>query len=174
MKTKHLIILFVVSLLINAFLGGMMLSGCLDRDRMPFPQMGMKKGGMPPPMEGMIFKRLTEQSEKISPAGQKTVEGIVAKYQGQADKGGMFDKRHLFDDIQATMTAPKFDKQKIEKIHKELNAGETKFKESIGLMMIEIASKLSDKDRIQFFQSLFPPHPDMDKRGPHDRDNKRD
>ena len=77
-------------------------------------------------------------------------------------KNPIVDKRILFEDIQATMTAPTFDKVKMEKLHKEMNSSESKFKESIGQMMIEIASALSNEDRILFFKELFP-HPPMDK-----------
>lgn len=161
MKRDHLVFIFIASLMFNAFLGGLLLSGRIGNDPMPFPKMG--KDDMGPPKEDMIFKRLTERAEKLSPDGQKKVVAIVEKYEKAADKNGMNDKRHFFDDIQATMTAPNFDKAKIEKIHKELNSSESKFKESIGQMMIEIASGLSNEDRIQFFQELFPQHPPMDK-----------
>jgi len=157
MKTKYLIALFLVSLLLNAFLGGMLLSGYLQHGSM---QMGMKKDGGPH-MESMIFKRMIDQSEELSADGQKKVAVIVEKFQKLNEKSGIEDKHQLFDDIQTTMTAPTFDKQKIERIHKELNVSEAKFKESIGKMMIEIASELSNEDRIRFFQGLFPPHPPM-------------
>jgi Spy/CpxP family protein refolding chaperone len=172
MKTKYILPMLFASLLLNAFLGGMMLSNYLHGGSMPFGQFGPmgNKGDRPPGMEVMIFKRLNDQSEKISPEGRTKVEGIVEKYQKVAEKNGMGDKRHFFDDVQATMTAPKFDKAKMEKIHKELNANETKLKESVGLMMIEIASTLSDEDRIQFFQGLFPHLPDMDKARSDDHD----
>ena len=153
MKTKYLVVLLLLSVLANAFLGGMMLSDHLHRG-------GMGKDGRPP-MGGMIFDRLIDQSEKISPEGRTTVAEITSKYQAVADKNGEGDKHQLFEEIQKIMTAPKFDKQKMEDIHLKLNSGEAKFKESIGRMMIEIASSLSDEDRILFFKELFPPRPPM-------------
>jgi Spy/CpxP family protein refolding chaperone len=154
MRTKYLVAMFLVSLLLNAFVGGKMLSGYIEHGAM---QMGMKKDGGPH-MESIIFKRVNEQSEKLSPDGQKKVAVIVEKFQKLNEKSGVEDKHELFDEIQTTMTAPTFDREKIEKIHKELNVSETKFKETIGKMMIEIASELSNEDRIKFFQGLFPPH----------------
>lgn len=176
MTTKHLVYFLVASLMVNAFLGGMMLSRCVDRGNFPFPKMGkdFNKGDMGPPREDMFFQRMTEQGEKLSPEGQKQVGVIVDKYKKAADKNGMDDKHKLFDEIHATMTAPVFDKAKIEKLHEQLNSGEDKFKDSVGKMMIEIASTLSTEDRINFFEELFPPHPPMDKNGDDHRDDRKD
>lgn len=172
MKTKYIVIAFLVSLLLNAFLGGMMLSNHIHRDQMPFFKERMRKDGGPQRKEDMIFQRVTEQSEKLSAEGQKKVGEIVGKYHKKDDIKGPEDKHKLFDEIQATMTAPKFDKAKMEKIHQTLNADENKDREAVGRMMIEIASTLSDEDRIQFFQGLFPQHPQMegkrDRHGPDD------
>ena len=88
MKTQHLVIMFIASLMLNAFLGGLMLSGCVDREHMPFPQMGkgFGKGDMGPPKDNMFFQRMTEQAEKLSPDGQKKVGKIVGKYEKDSDK----------------------------------------------------------------------------------------
>ena len=155
MNNKYIGIALGVSILINAFLCGFLLSRHMDKNQIPF----INGHHGPPPMENMMLHIVKSQSEKLSQDGQKTVQTITDKYQKIISKPDMDKMEPIFTDIQKAMTADTFDSAKVEKLHKQLNTTELESKTAIGNMMTEIASKLSKSDRIAFFTDLFPPRP---------------
>lgn len=156
MNNKYITIALGISILVNAFLCGFALSHHIDKEHLPF--MGGDHRG-PPPMEDMILHMVKSQSEKLSPEGRKTVMSIADKYQTIIRKSDMSHMEHIFTDIQKAMTADTFDKAKVESLHKQLNLTEINMKDAIGNMMVDIASHLSNSDRVAFFTDLFPPPP---------------
>lgn len=162
MNTKHIIIALGVSVLLNAFLGGFVLSHHAGKHTSPFMH-DSKDHRPPPPMENMMFHVVKSQSKKLSADGQKTVVKIADKYQTSLKENDMEKMEDIFADIRKTMTADVFDKKKVENLHKQLNSTEMRVKNAIGDMMIDIASHLSKEDRISFFTDLFPPPPPQGK-----------
>jgi Spy/CpxP family protein refolding chaperone len=167
MNNKHLGIIVGISVLLNAFLGGLVLSNFLPRDHVPFAR--DHKGG-PPPMEEMMLNMIIDQSGKLSEDGHHKVEKIAGKYREIILQAKQNDPHQIFSEIHATMMAENFDKTKAEQLHKKINTAESKLKESIGNMMIEIAGSLSKEDRLLFFKDILAPHPpdfhgDKDRHG---------
>lgn len=156
---KHLSLLLAVSVLMNAFLAGFVISGCRDGDRPPFPHGPHGEGG-PPHERGSMSDHILNNSAGLSKEGQKIVSDIVTKHKAVLDGDKVDGNRAIFDEISNALTAPKFDKDKIVALHKKLSDSEVKMKTAIGDTMTEIAESLSDKDRIAFFKDMLPPHPD--------------
>lgn len=155
---KNLSLFLAVSVLLNAFLAGFIISGCRDGGPPPFPH-GPHGGDGPPHERGSMVDHILESSAGLSKEGQKIVSDVVAKHKSALNDDKMETTRAIFDEIGTALTAPKFDKAKIVALHKKLNETEVKMKTAIGDTMTEIAQSLSDQDRIAFFKEMLPPPP---------------
>ena len=153
MNNKYVGFILGVSIILNAFLIGLNAKHLVPRGHDGFSQ----RGGMPPPMEEMILNKVRGQATRLSPEGQKKVEEVAEKYAPMIRPSEKSAMPHIFDEIHEVMTAKTFDKAKLKKLHQDINSADLKSKQSVGQMMEEIASSLSDADRIQFFEGMFPP-----------------
>lgn len=167
MERQYIKGIFVISILLNAFLCGILISGHIPHDHGPFTEHDREHDGWHKqgPPEQMIFGHIRDQSQKLSSDGQKTVERILQKYDSTFTFDSHDEMRNLFTEIHQTITAQKFDKVKLKALHDKIHQTETKQKNAISDMILDIASTLSDDDRINLFKNLLPPPPDME----HDR-----
>jgi len=161
MEQKYIKGIFVVSILVNAFLCGVLISGHAPQDRDPFMVRGGDRDGgrMHGPPEKMIFERIEEQSKTISSGGQKKVADILQEYEGAFTSDSRDDIKDVFTEIHQTITAPQFDKAKLKSLHDKIRQRDAKQKNVISDMILDIASTLSDEDRIKLFKDLLPPPP---------------
>lgn len=140
--------LLIISLLVNAFLGGFLISHIMGHGHFP-PMMG--HGG---PGEFM-HRALSE----LSPESRPKVEAILAKY--KPDEFGPQKMGKHIEEMRKILTAPTFDRSAFEAAEKRMHAEEADMHKNISAMVGEIAKTLNDEERAKFFEKAFPPPPDM-------------
>lgn len=151
-------VLFVCSLMLNAFLVGFLVSNhCM-------PQHGLKR-----------VDRMEQAAEHLPPAYRAKVEAILAGNHGKMDDH-MTSMGNNMDRITAILTAPKFDAAKLKTVHQDIEKSDNVMKNSMLETTTAIAKILPDAERIKFFKDSAPDHPlgpppHGDGHGP-DRDNR--
>jgi hypothetical protein len=166
----HIGIIIGISILMNAFLAGFVLSDQITRHRNS--RHGDFEHHRPP--EFMFLSMLEEKSHTLSQDGEKTVLAILEKNKANLQMDKMEKVHELFDKLQDVLLAEQLDQKKLKALHNELIKTEFGFKEALGNMMTEIAISISKEDRVKFFKDLGPrghPMPPHDMPPPDDMDN---
>lgn len=141
--------LLIISLLLNAFLGGYLISHLICR-----PHGGPMMGAHGGPNEFM-----RHALKELSPESRTKVEAVLDKYKPKHSGPEKMGK-HI-DEMRSILTSPKFDKTKFEAVENNLHADERGMHDNISTMVQEIVKTLNDEERIKFFAKAFPPAPDM-------------
>lgn len=142
MTSKKIYSMLSLSVLVNAFLLGMIFSRVLS----PFP----------PPFIGMHEPRMVGVG--LESPYKEQVSNIVTQRQ-EAMREDMAQMRDLFDQINTVLTAPQFDIEKLREIDGKISAQDKEMKENMAGMMEDIATKLPDEQRIKFFKEFSSNHP---------------
>lgn len=134
-------IIFVCSLLANAFLVGFLLSGqCIHH--------GSHKR----------FDRMQEAAEDLGPAYRDKIQALLEKNHLKMDDH-IKVMSHNFDKITAVLTAPKFDEAQLKAVHQNIEKEDNGMKDNMLSMVTSIAKILPDPERIKFFKAAAPDHP---------------
>jgi uncharacterized membrane protein len=139
---------------LNAFLLGLILAHGILHGPPSF---------MPPVGGAQPFVRMEAALQKIPAADREKVQAIINK-----EQDGMFANvgkmTGTFSEIDAVLTAPKFDESKLHSLHKQIEDYDHAMKGNMLEFMIEIAKALPDQDRIEFFKEMS--HENMGHHGP--------
>lgn len=153
MSKNKLQVVLTVSLLLNAFLLGVMVSGHFMH-KPPFPPPGGPGG---PGGPEMMFEKAVEA---VDAAYREDVAKTVTEKFTLA-KERREDMRTTFEQIEAVLSAETFDRDVFLALEEEIHAQDEAIKNSISSMMMSIASSLPDDQRVKFFNEFFknkPPH----------------
>ena len=147
-KTPLCTVIFVCSLMLNAFLIGLMISNHCQ------PQVRHKR-----------VDRMEQAAQDLDPAYRDKVQAVLAKNREKMDTR-MEAMGNNFDRITAALTAPKFDEAKLKAVHNDIARSDNAMKDSMLATATAIAKILPDSERIKFFRETAPDHP----KGPHGKD----
>ncbi len=143
--------LLIASLLVNAFLAGMIFSHVsFLRPNHPRP---------PHMMEHRIKKIARNLPKKYRAQVVKIIDNHDPKIRGRMD-----NMRFTLMEIDKVLTAEKFDEAKFMELIKNLDPKDQNIKETMSEMMLSIAKTLPDEHRIKFFKKMLkhkrrpPPH----------------
>lgn len=160
---KYIGIALGASVLLNAFMGGFLISKSMGGHSPPafgHPRMG--ENGPPRP-DDMMLRQLKEKAHSLSSSGEKKVLDILKEYEHSRPEHSIHtEKEKVFSDIHTTLLAETFDAKKLEMLHKQITIQDNRFKSSIGDIVVKIASSLSKEDRQTFFKDIGP-----GRHGPH-------
>ncbi len=135
---------FVLSLILNGFLLGFILSGPPIR------------GGMPPPDPS---KRLYEAANDLSPENRDKIITILDERTRKIDKK-MRGEMDGFKDIRSALTADKLDLEKLDEAFKSIDVQHIEVGSMLSSMMKDIAAAIPDtQERVRFFERALPPEP---------------
>ena len=131
---------------LNAFLLGVIFAHGALHGPTPFMP---PVGGSPP------FMRMEAALQKIPAAEREKVQAIIDQKQAamHANVGKMSE---TFPEIDAILTAPKFDESKLQALHKQIEDYDHAMKGNMLELMIDIAKALPDQERIEFFKEMSP------------------
>lgn len=138
-----------VSLMANAFLLGFLVAHTAGpmppfpppHGRGPMPDMMMKKAVavLDNPYRTRVRETIRQKQDKVD--------------RERAQMGAVFDR------LEPVFTAETFSPEKLKALELEISAHDLAMKENISSMMVEIATKLPDEQRILFFRELFSKNP---------------
>ena len=140
------LILLLVSMLLNMFLIGFVVSYLL-----------VKRGPPPPPPMQPPFSPFHMAKVDISPEGQEIVE-LILKKQNHPTQNSFHTMERSIMSAQKLLTAPELDLEALDDIHKEMLSHGDSAKQHFSILVREIAVKLSSEDRVMFFKHTLPPH----------------
>jgi len=150
--TNKIMIILSTSIILNAFMAGVIVARPSMHDRPPFMM-----GGDP---------RMMRELDAVSEEYRGKVQEIM-KTHHQAARETMNKIQGEFGDIKEILTAPKFNEVKFSELRKALDANDIKMKENMSDMIMSIAKTLPDDQRIKFFESMMDDmRPPMGGRGP--------
>ncbi len=135
----------IVSGLLNAFLLGIVFAHGFAPGPCPFP----------PPGGGPPFARMEHAIGKLEPTDGAKVRAIVEAKQAamHSDTDKMTG---AFPEMDAILTAPKFDEKALEALHNRIEGYDRNMKSDMLDLMLSIAKTLPDQERIEFFKELSP------------------
>ncbi len=176
-KTNRLPVALAMSVLLNAFLLGYILSGPMSPHTKSFPEhsefgMNMDHDGPPPPMfdqsdgprgdkgpngpEDHIAKLFEEKARALPIETRSKVMDIIGKY--KAESKTEQDISQIFDNLQTALTADPLDRQQIIDLHKSMRQSDLANKDRMEQMVLDIAQTLSPEERKDFFRMGPPRH----------------
>lgn len=156
---KKIAILLGISVLANAFLGGFIISQGVKQSFGPFYNFGKDGGGPRTPNPMMLLEDMTARIQTLSPEGKDKATAILNKFKRENLLNRLMDNRSLFEEGHNILTADKLDRNKLEEIHKKMAAQGLRIRSSITGMITELATTLSDEDRIKLFKDIIPKAP---------------
>jgi hypothetical protein len=145
MKDKKGVLLSIalLSLLLNAFLLGLLCTGPRGR---PFPH------------PGGHFQHLQQAANHLDSPYREKALAILDSKKPLIDA----DEKKLsgnFSSITDTLTAPRFDPSRLKAANASIESADAALKTDMTDLMVGIASALPDAQRIRFFKDAAPPHP---------------
>lgn len=140
-KNENLVVAILsASIVANAFMAGIVLSGPSMHNRPPFM---MKED------PGMM-----RDIKVLSVEHRGAVEKIIKEHHKNI-RNDMAEIRNTFDKVAEILTAPKFDEAKLFEIKKNMEGRDGKIKDNMSDMIIKIAKTLPDDQRIKFFENVM-------------------
>lgn len=176
-KTNKLPVALAISVLLNAFLLGYILSGPMSPHTRSFPDhpefaINMDNDMPPPPMfdqgegrrgdkgpngpEDHIARLFEEKARALPTETRNKVMDIIGKYKEESKTEQ--DISQIFDNLQTALTADPLDRQQIIDLHKSMRQSDLANKDRMEQMVLDIAQTLSPKERKDFFRMGPPPH----------------
>lgn len=153
MSKNKLQVVLTVSLLLNAFLLGVMVSGHFTH-KPPFPPPGGPGG---PGGPEMMFEKAVEALD--AEYREEVAEIVTEKF--TLAKERREEMRTTFEQLEAVLSAETFDSDAFLALEEKIHAHDEAIKNNISSMMVSIASSLPDDQRVKFFNEFFknkPPH----------------
>lgn len=151
MPDKRRLSAFLIgSLLLNAFLLGVILAHFF----MSAPPI------LYPPEKDMPFLRMREAAMRLDKPYQDKVLIILGQKQAKMQKN-MEKIFTIMPEINADLTALKFDPTTINAANSKLEAYDKEIKGDMFDTMVSIAQVLPDKQRVEFFRQISPAHHGM-------------
>ena len=148
MPPKTLNLCLMISLLLNAFLAGFVISHMSSHHdfahHMP--------GGLGP--RGFMVAAL----DTLPPDSRVRIEAILEKH--KEDKPAPRDMGKFFGTLRGELTSQTFDYKRFSALEKTLHQNEGQMHANLSRMIEEIAGTLNDQERVAFFAKAFPPPPD--------------
>lgn len=148
MTKKNPSAILLVSVLLNVFLIGIVISCYM---------MKPNRGALPP-MRGGPEAQFERAKEFLSEDGKSIVDEVLSQ-QGANMRGNTHEIGGLQREAHDVLTADYFDAKRLKNIHDKMNENGEGIKEQISQTIYDIATKLSDEDRMKFFERAFPDHP---------------
>jgi uncharacterized membrane protein len=155
---KRISILLSLSLLVNVFCAGVVVSFYTMKE--PRPIM------MPPPHAMGPFSQFDRAKEFVSVEGVVLIDGVLQKYGVNAmdDVHSIMEYR---EKARVILLGDKLDTDALQVAHDKMEEHEIIIKKHLSQIIYEISVVLSDEDRIAFFTEALPnKHPRHRDRGP--------
>ncbi len=143
MKQLHLGVVLLLSLLLNAFLLGVVVSS---------PDLRFGFHHFTPE------DRMAQGLGALPPGPRETVRALLDQNRAAAE-GRMREMRDLFRQIQPTLTAAHFDADALRDLFRRIDATDLALKQAMATTLMTIATTLPDHDRQQFFRHMPPVGP---------------
>lgn len=145
-KKSITITIFVLSLMVNAFLGGYLLSTTVRGN--------LFISTPPPPPPHSPFERMNNAISKIDIKYKEQIEKIINNKQESINSHMEFMHQNI-NKIKSVLTAENFDMDSLNKIKADMDKKDNAVKEDIFAMAVSIAEILPKEERILFFNILF-------------------
>ena len=149
MSKRKISVILVTSILLNVFLIGIVASCYMVKPN---------RGDRPPPRHGGPAVQFERAKEFLSDDGKSIVDEVLSQ-QGTNMRGNMHEIGGLQREAHDVLTADDFEPERLNKIHDKMHSNSVGVKEQLSQTIYDIASKLSDEDRIKFFEKALPDRP---------------